>query len=260
MKAKVKKKWAAWGLILVMVLTMLPVNAMPVYAAADSGSAGYSDSEWIIESADVPDGTVPAENAEETLGSSANGTIEDAPEVAEADEIADADEVAEAAGPRMLLGVSGSQVAADGEYTVPFTVEKYKDRKYDKSYYGYLTVYVSDGKIAGLYAYGSKEDKFSKVITNDVYWSYVGKEASVAAIEGVDGVSSASVVDNSAADAISSATSANSDEKYYVANVKAAVISALESAPQVSGCSSADSLIEGKKLWIRQNRNVVERY
>ena len=130
--------------------------------------------------------------------------------------------------PLETLAVSGNEVAADGVYTSTVTAQKYKKGKLDETYYGRLSVYVTDGEIAGLYVSGS--DKISKLITNEIYWSYVGQPATVEAMQGVDAVSSASV-----ADATSSATQSkyggSSAQKYYVSDLKQAIINALSGAP-----------------------------
>ena len=144
------------------------------------------------------------------------------------------------------LAVSGGEVAADGAYYSTVTAQKYKKGKLDKTYTGLLTVYVSDGKIAGLYVSGS--DKISKLITNEIYWSYVGQPATVEAAQGVDAVSSASV-----ADATSSATQTkyggSSAKKYYVSDLKQAVVNALRTAPAAAaptpGASAAEVYYTG---------------
>lgn len=133
--------------------------------------------------------------------------------------------------PANVLAVTGVQVAEDGSYSAPVTVEKYKKGKYDKSYYGTVYVQVSDGKISGLTIYSSdKQDRFSELL-NNVRSSYVGQPATVSGV-------------SAAVDAVSSPTakgaSGSSSDKYYTSNLTDAIENAIKSAPAKAGGTQED--------------------
>ncbi|MBE5999799.1 MAG: Cna B-type domain-containing protein [Sarcina sp.] len=136
--------------------------------------------------------------------------------------------------PLTVSAVTGSQVAADGVYSTGLTASKYKYGKLDKTYTGTLNVAVSDGEIAGLWVSNASSDKMSKLITNEIYYTYVGQEASVSkvnAVTGTDAVSSASVAGSS--------SSVNSSvKKQYVADIKGAIVTALGKASARSSSTS----------------------
>lgn len=124
------------------------------------------------------------------------------------------------------FAVTGNQVAADGVYSSTVHAYKYKEGKLKKSYSGTLNVAVMDGEIAGLWITNASDDKMSKLITSEVYYSYVGKEASVAQVGGVDTVSSATVSTSTSSGSYSTA------EKYYTSDLADAVKAALNKAPE----------------------------
>ena len=136
-----------------------------------------------------------------------------------------------------VFAVTGSTVAADGVYSSPLTAYKYKYGKLDKSYTGTLNVAVSDGEIAGLWVSNASSDKMSKLITNEIYYTYVGQKASVSAVQatsGVDAVSGASVA--------GSTSSVNSSvKKQYVADIQGAIVKALGNASSAPSSSSGST-------------------
>lgn len=145
--------------------------------------------------------------------------------------------------------VTGSEVAEDGEYTSTITAYKYKDGARTTTYYtATLDVTVKDGKISNMalsdgkkYKNGAYKEDSDEILTNllpSISGSYVGKDARVSAVEDVDAVSSASVAD---VDTTSSATKTEDHEKYYVADVNAAVIAALKTAPVASSSSGSQT-------------------
>ena len=127
------------------------------------------------------------------------------------------------------------EVAEDGVYTSTVRVYKYKKGKLKDSYYGTVYVAVQNGIIVGLWI-RSSESKVEKLITDEIYYAYVGKEASVEAVSGVDAVSSSSISTNGgtgASDAVSSASVNTSKDKYYTSNLQAAILEAISNAPKV---------------------------
>lgn len=137
--------------------------------------------------------------------------------------------------PTAAQAVSGSEIAADGTYTSTVRADKYKKGKYDKSYYGQIHVSVADGKITGL-SITAEKDKLKKLLTAEIRSTYIGQDATVDAVSGVDVVTSASVAD---VDTTTSATQKSyTTEKYYVSNVKQAIADALATAPARSDAGS----------------------
>ena len=134
-----------------------------------------------------------------------------------------------------VSAVTGSQVAADGVYTSTVRAYKYKEGKLKKSYYGTLNVAVIDGEIAGLWITNASDDKMSKLITTDVYYNYVGKEASVTNAGGVDAVSSSTVSTSTTGGSYSTA------KKYYTSDLADAVVAALNTALERKTNSSESS-------------------
>lgn len=127
------------------------------------------------------------------------------------------------------------EVAQDGVYTNTVRVYKYKKGKLKDTYYGTVYVAVQNGTIVGLWI-RSSESKVEKLITDEIYYAYVGKEASEEAITGVDAVSSSSISTNGgtgASDAVSSASVNTSKDKYYTSNLQAAILEAIRNAPKV---------------------------
>ena len=121
-----------------------------------------------------------------------------------------------------VLAVTGSEVAQDGSYRSVVTAAKYKKGKLDKTYTGYLTLTVSDGKISGLSISADKQDRFDELL-NSVRYNYIGKPATSEAAA-------------SAVDAVSSATAKGSQsgylgEKYYTSDLTDVIESIIRSAP-----------------------------
>lgn len=157
------------------------------------------------------------------------------------------------------FAVTGSEVAADGEYTSTVTAYKYEDgvKETDKYYTAKLWVEVKDGKISSLSLtdgakykngrYDKESDTIQKYLLASAAAAYCGKDARITAVEDIDTVSSASVAD---VDTTSSATQVTHKDKYYASNIRQAVIDALSQAParneeDSSGSGAVVNTLEG---------------